>query len=105
MIIFTVYTQWGYYVYEMGVIMRRLIIDVREAEEYATSHVNGAVNIPSTQLIKGAKYLNNIPKNTEIILYCMSGSRANRCMMIIENLGFTNVSNGISQAYVEENYL
>ncbi len=37
--------------------MQKLVIDVREPEEYARSHVNGALNIPPAQLLEGAKEL------------------------------------------------
>ena len=42
--------------------MDRLIIDVREPEEYARGHVDGAINIPPSELIAGAEKLKNTPK-------------------------------------------
>ena len=104
-IIFTVYTPRGYYVYEMEVKMQRVIIDVREPEEYADGHVSGALNIPPSKLLEGAKELANVPKDTEIILYCVSGSRSNVSMNILKDLGFTNLINGINQAHVTAKYL
>jgi phage shock protein E len=84
--------------------MQKLVIDVREPEEYARSHVNGALNIPPAQLLEGAKELDDVPKDTEIVLYCVSGSRSNVSMNILKDLGFTNLTNGINQAHVQAKY-
>ncbi len=83
----------------------RIIIDVREPYEYATGHVEGALNLPPAALMAGAKLLENTPKDTEIILYCRSGARSNASMHYLRQMGFTNLTNGINQAHVEKNYL
>lgn len=85
--------------------MQRVIIDVREPEEYESSHISGALNIPPSQLLEGAKELADVPKNTEIILYCVSGSRSNVSMNILKDLGSMNLNNGINQAHVKAKYL
>jgi phage shock protein E len=85
--------------------MQRIIIDVREPEEYAGSHISGALNIPPVQLLEGAKELDDVPKDTEIVLYCVSGSRSNVSMNILKDLGFTKLTNGINQAHVKAKYL
>jgi phage shock protein E len=84
--------------------MQRVIIDVREPEEYKISHVDGAINIPPSRLLKGASELDDIPKDTEIILYCLSGSRSNVSINILKDLGFTNLINGINQSHVKTKY-
>ncbi len=85
--------------------MHRLIIDVREPEEYKKSHINGALNIPPSELMEGAKELADVPKDTEIILYCLSGSRSNVAMNMLKDIGFTNLTNGINEAHVKAKYL
>ena len=82
----------------------RIIIDVRERFEYASGHVEGAINIPPSELMKGPQ-LANVPKDTEIILYCRSGSRSRTAIMILTQQGFTNLVNGINQDYVTQHYL
>ena len=84
-----------------NISMTRLIIDVREPEEYALGHVDGAINIPPSELINGSDQLVGIPKNTEIIVYCVSGSRSNVAKNILEQNGFTNITNGINQYHVK----
>lgn len=86
--------------------MERIIIDVREPLEYKLGHVKGALNIPPAKLLQGLpKELENVPKDTEIILYCLSGSRSNSSIRILEQYGFTNLINGINKAQVTAKYL
>lgn len=86
--------------------MGQLIIDVREPSEFASGHVEGAVNIPPATLMAGLPpELANIPKDTEIILYCLSGARSNSSIHILRQHGFTNLVNGINRQQVEARYL
>jgi len=85
--------------------MPRMIIDVREPFEFKTGHVKGAINIPPNKLMAGAKELTNVPKDTELILYCRSGSRSAVSANILKMQGFTNIINGINKDQVEAHYL
>ncbi len=84
--------------------MSRLIIDVREPFEFKMGHVRGALNIPPTKLMNGAEALKGVPKDTEIVLYCRTGSRSNVAMHILSELGYTNLTNGINKEHVNANY-
>ena len=84
---------------------KKLIIDVREPYEFARGHVDGAINLPPAALMAGAKALDGIDKDTEIVLYCMSGARSNASMHYLRQLGFTNLTNGINQFQVERNHI
>lgn len=84
--------------------MGRLIIDVREPDEFAKGHVDGAINIPPARLMSDPAALGNTPKDAEIILYCVSGSRSNTSKKLLESRGYTNVINGINQDHVNQNY-
>jgi phage shock protein E len=85
--------------------MPRMIIDVREPYEFKTGHVKGAINIPPNKLMSGAKELLGVPKDTELILYCRSGSRSAVSANILKMQGFTNITNGINKDQVEARYL
>lgn len=85
--------------------MDRIIIDVREPYEYAMGHVEGAINLPPAQLMAGAPQLAEVPKDTELVLYCRSGARSSASMHYLKQLGFTNMINGINQGHVEQKYL
>ncbi len=87
-----------------GDIIKQLIIDVREPFEYLTGHVKDAVNIPLAELMAGAKKLENIAKDTEIVLYCISGSRSNASMHYLRQMGYTNLCNGINKSQVNDKY-
>jgi len=84
--------------------MNRIFIDVREPDEYARGHVEGAMNIPPSALLAGASDLNDIPKDTELVLYCVSGSRSNVAANILRSLGYTNLVNGINMHQVQAKY-
>lgn len=85
--------------------MQRLIIDVREPHEYAMGHVDGAINIPPHDLMNGAKALADLPKDTELVLYCKSGARSNASIHFLRQMGYTNLINGINKDHVEAKYL
>lgn len=85
--------------------MNRIIIDVREPYEYNEGHVEGALNIPPAEILAGAKKLDDVAKDTELVLYCKSGSRSNVSIQILKGLGFTNLVNGINAGQVQKKYM
>jgi len=70
-----------------------LILDVRTAEEFASGHLDGALNIPHTVV---AQHLDEIGTDKEhpIVLYCKSGGRAGRALKTLQSLGYTHLYNG-----------
>jgi phage shock protein E len=84
--------------------MNRIFIDVREPSEFARDHVNGAINLPPSEIMSGAPALNNVDKNTELVLYCLSGNRSNAYMHYLRELGFTNLVNGINKDQIRAKY-
>lgn len=77
---------------------KSLIIDTREPEEYAMSHVDGAINIPPMEFMRGVPVaLQDVAKDTEIIVYCRTGQRSNTCGMLLRQAGYTNIVNGINE--------
>lgn len=84
--------------------MDRVIIDVREPQEYFTGHVDGAINIPPKELMRGATALADIPKDTELVLYCVSGSRSKASMHLLKRMGYTNLVNGVNKDQVRAKY-
>ncbi|MBK8047440.1 MAG: hypothetical protein IPK16_10160 [Anaerolineales bacterium] len=65
-----------------------LLIDVREANEYAEGHLPGAVNIPLRTL---ADNVDKIPADQPVFVYCASGLRAGTATAALHTLGFDNV--------------
>jgi rhodanese-related sulfurtransferase len=81
----------------------QLVIDVREPFEFSEGHVDGAINIPSGDFLDESvvSELKKKQANLEIILYCRTGVRAGNCLKVLEDHGFSHVSNGINQKNVE----
>ena len=85
--------------------MSRIFIDVREPREFQTGHVKGALNIPPAKLVSGVPAeLKDVPRDTELVVYCLSSSRSNASMPYLRAMGFTNIINGINQMHVRKNY-
>ena len=85
-------------------MQRRLFIDVREPEEFAADHVDGAINVPPHDLMRGAPQLHDIPHDAELVLYCKSGARSNAAMSYFRQLGFENLTNGINKDHIRAKY-
>ncbi|MGM8366435.1 sulfurtransferase TusA family protein [Virgibacillus sp. W0181] len=66
------------------------IIDVREAAEYAFSHIPSTLNIPFGSL---EQYTNDFNKEDEIYLLCRTGNRSDFAARKLTELGFKNVYN------------
>lgn len=69
-----------------------IIIDVRSKGEYASGHIENAINIPLDQLSGELKKLKN--KNQVIICCCASGMRSGNAKRILESKGYKTVFNG-----------
>ncbi len=67
------------------------LYDVRTAAEYSAGHIERSVNL-SLQDIEAGK-LPDVAKDTELYLYCESGSRAAQAAGLLKNAGYTNVTN------------
>ena len=73
------------------------LLDVRQPEEFAENHIEGAVLIPLGQL--PARH-GELDKSAEIVVNCKSGGRSAQAVAFLESQGFINVSNlvgGLSQ--------
>lgn len=77
-------------------------VDVREPEEYAGAHVEGAINLPLSGLLHNPSP--NLPKSGKIILYCNSGNRSGLARNIFHAQGYKDVENGINQKEIEKRY-
>lgn len=66
----------------------RMLIDVREPGEFQSGHIPGAVNIPLSRL---KEQLHQIPKDTEVLLYCRSGMRSKQAAKILAKAGYRNL--------------
>lgn len=68
-----------------------VIIDVRDAEEYAQGHIPGAINIPAQDI---EAILEKLPdKSTPLFTYCLRGSRSRGMVRTLKAMGYTQVIN------------
>lgn len=76
-----------------------LIIDVRTISEWNTGYLKEAKHLPLNQIENKIKNLEP-DLNKDIYVYCRSGNRSGKAKIILESLGYKNVSNigGISEA-------
>jgi phage shock protein E len=75
------------------------LVDVRTPMEFSEGSVKGAVNIPLDQVsAQLAKFKNK--KN--IVVFCRSGARSGQAKAILDQNGFSNVTNGGTWHNVQE---
>ncbi|WP_084658423.1 rhodanese-like domain-containing protein [Thermogemmatispora onikobensis] len=67
-----------------------VLIDVREPWEYRSGHAPRAVNIPLGQL---AARVNEVPRDREVLLICLSGHRSAQAARLLQRLGLSHVVN------------
>lgn len=69
-----------------------IIIDVRSRREFKENHLNGAINIPLSEIKKSVeKYISN--KQKKLLICCEYGARSRKAAEILEDLGYTQVYN------------
>jgi rhodanese-related sulfurtransferase len=69
-----------------------LVIDVREAGEFAAGHVLGAKNVPLARLVTGAGELAK-KKDRPVIVYCDGGDRSGKALAALKKQGYTRAAN------------
>ncbi len=67
-----------------------IILDVREAAEYAFGHIPGALSMPLGEL---EERMNELNKNEAIYVICRTGTRSDLAAQTLAANGFTNVYN------------
>ncbi len=80
---------------EAVVLMNRgkpLILDVRNADEFAAGHIQGAKNIPVAELAGRIKEIEKF-KAKPVLVHCQKGSRAKAACTILRGAEFTQIHN------------
>ncbi len=67
-----------------------LILDVRTPEEFALGHIEGAINIPNTEL---RTRMAELPRDRFLLIYCGVGIRGYLAERILKQNGITQVAN------------
>lgn len=69
-----------------------ILLDVRTPEEYAAGHLDGARSLD----FNGGEVAAAIPEldpDAEYLVYCRSGNRSGQAIALMEQAGFTNLTN------------
>ena len=67
-----------------------VIVDVRRADEFATGHIPGAINIPNESIDKAQPA--ELPNLDQLIMvYCRSGRRSKQAAQKLADMGYTNI--------------
>jgi rhodanese-related sulfurtransferase len=79
-----------------------LILDVRDATEFASGHIQGAKNIPVAELANRLKEIEKF-KDKPVLVHCQRGVRASNACKILKAQQFSQLNNlqGGLNAWVE----
>ena len=66
------------------------ILDVRSLGEYRTGHIQGALNMPDSEIENRAPMM-LLDKHAPILVYCKGGTRSKKAASSLASLGYTNV--------------
>ena len=75
----------------LTLISGELVVDVRTADEWNQGHLSSAKHIEWQEISEIQDF--DLKKDSQIILYCRSGKRAEKAKIILNNLGYMNVIN------------
>lgn len=65
-----------------------IVVDVREPNEFAEGHIQGALSVPLSGL---PTHFQEIPKDRSVVVYCRSGHRSAKAQAFLEMQGYTNI--------------
>ena len=69
-----------------------LVLDVRDATEFAAGHIQGAKNIPVAELANRLKEIEKF-KDKPVLVHCQKGMRAKSACNILKAQQFSKLSN------------
>jgi phage shock protein E len=65
---------------------RFMLVDVRQPEEFAAGHIDGATLIPLGTLEAN---LSKLPKDVKLVVYCRSGHRSGQAVALLQSHGYS----------------
>jgi rhodanese-related sulfurtransferase/predicted small lipoprotein YifL len=80
------------------------VLDIRQAEDYAAGHVEGAINLPFGKGMQES--FGDLPTDQQIIVACYSGQTAGQTTAVLRMLGYNAVSMhlGMKLGWIAEGY-
>lgn len=71
--------------------VQTILLDARSSKEFATEHINNAINIDVSSPNFPNEAEARLPKNKLIAVYCKSGVRSQMAATLLANRGFKTV--------------
>lgn len=74
-----------------------VVLDVRSSGEYAEEHLPNATNVPVEGFADHLAEVDTLAggdKSRPIVVYCSAGSRAAKAKRVLDDAGYTRVTNG-----------
>ena len=68
-----------------------VVLDVRTAEEYKSGYIRNAANYNLMDSVAFTNAISSLDKTKKYLLYCKSGRRSGRALVIMKNMGFRKV--------------
>ena len=68
--------------------VKAIVVDVRTAKEYATGHIEGAINIVWDNNFKTSLQAANLSKEQPLAVYCRSGRRSKAAANVLVQEGY-----------------
>jgi len=70
----------------MAVPGKFLLVDVRQPDEFATGHIEGAILMPLDTITTAYR---NLPKDVKLVIYCRAGGRSAKAVSYLVSHGYT----------------
>jgi rhodanese-related sulfurtransferase len=67
---------------------KTIVLDVRTPEEYKEGHIKNAINYNFLDSLAFDRQIGTLNKNKKYLLYCKSGKRSGKAMMLMQQKGF-----------------
>ena len=67
------------------------VFDVRTPEEYKSGFIGNAVNYNLMDSVAFVSIISSLDKNKKYLLYCKSGRRSGKALVMMKNMGFRKI--------------
>lgn len=71
-----------------------VVLDVRSRIEFWMGHLHGATCIPVDKIAEVVPKLDNVTKDSRILVYCASGARSAAAAGTLKSLGYRRIIDG-----------
>ncbi len=71
---------------------KEVLIDVRTPEEFASGHLEGAINIDHSRIGQDIAKV-PVAKDDTVLLYCRSGRRSEIALQTLQKMGYSKAQN------------